>query len=221
MKLMRGRTSLILAVVLLAGCSLSLAQYQSGGKAVPRVIVFGVNGAEWDIMRPLLVRGELPNIQRVINSGVSARLKTVSAPNCPKVYSVIETSTHPQEDGITGFMVGGITANTNMLKTEPLWSVLSKRGVTVGMANVPATFPVMPVNGYMISGFETPDVNSNFAEPPEMREEVLNVSPSLHFNFDDDWITSTPIAELLATQRQKCVIFCWPWSAFIAHPFLN
>ena len=155
MKLISRSTSLILAAVLLVGCSLSLAQEQSGRKPVPRVIVFGVNGAEWDIMRPLLVRGELPNVQRVINSGVSAKLKTVSAPNCPKVYSVIETSTHPQDDGITGFMVGGITANTNMLKTEPLWSILSKRGVTVGMANVPATFPVMPVNGYMVSGMLT------------------------------------------------------------------
>jgi len=49
---------------------------------------------------------------------------------------------------VSGFIVGGITANTNMLKEEPIWSVLSKGGVTVGMANVPATFPVMPVNGY-------------------------------------------------------------------------
>jgi predicted AlkP superfamily phosphohydrolase/phosphomutase len=42
-----------------------------------------------------------------------------------------------------------------MLKEEPIWSMLSKGGVTVGMANVPATFPVMPVNGYMISGMLT------------------------------------------------------------------
>jgi predicted AlkP superfamily phosphohydrolase/phosphomutase len=42
-----------------------------------------------------------------------------------------------------------------MLKQEPIWSMLSKKGVTVGMANVPATFPVMPVNGYMISGMLT------------------------------------------------------------------
>jgi hypothetical protein len=51
--------------------------------------------------------------------------------------------------------MGGITANTNMLKEEPIWSVLSRNDVTVGMANVPATFPVMPVNGYMISGMLT------------------------------------------------------------------
>jgi predicted AlkP superfamily phosphohydrolase/phosphomutase len=65
------------------------------------------------------------------------------------------TSTKPEEHGVTGFIVGGITANTNMLKEEPIWSFLSKNGVTVGMANVPATFPVMPVNGYMISGMLT------------------------------------------------------------------
>jgi predicted AlkP superfamily phosphohydrolase/phosphomutase len=121
----------------------------------PRVIVVGMNGAEWDILRPLLVRGEMPNLQKVIDNGVSAKLKTVNAPNCPKVYSTIATSYSPKEHGITGFLVGGITANTNMLKKEPLWSILSKNGVTVGMANVPATFPVMPVNGYMISGMLT------------------------------------------------------------------
>ena len=121
----------------------------------PKVIVIGMNGAEWDILRPLLVRGELPNLKKVIDNGVSAKLRTVPAPNCPKVYSTIATSFSPQEHGVTGFLVNGITANTNMLKKEPLWSMLSKHGVTVGMANVPATFPVMPVNGYMISGMLT------------------------------------------------------------------
>jgi predicted AlkP superfamily phosphohydrolase/phosphomutase len=121
----------------------------------PRVIVFGVNGMEWDIIRPLLLRGEMPNLSRVISRGVYGKLRTVPSPNCPKVYSAVATSTPPEQNGITGFVVGGQTANTNMLKEEPLWSILSKSGVTVGMANVPATFPVMPVNGYMISGMLT------------------------------------------------------------------
>jgi len=121
----------------------------------PRVIVVGVNGAEWDIIRPLLVRGEMPNLAGVIERGVSGKLRTVSAPNCPKVYSVFETSTPPEENGITGFVVQGTTASTAMLKRTPLWSLLSENGVTVGMANVPATFPAVPVNGYMISGMLT------------------------------------------------------------------
>jgi predicted AlkP superfamily phosphohydrolase/phosphomutase len=126
-----------------------------GSTPRPHVIVVGVNGMEWDIVRPLLLRGELHNMATVIQRGVYGKLKTLSAPTCPKIYSTIATSTPPEENGITGFQVNGKTATTDMLKREPLWSILSKHGVTVGMANVPATFPVMPVNGYMISGMLT------------------------------------------------------------------
>ncbi len=132
-----------------------LGQAQSSAKPKPRVLVIGVNGMELDVIRPLLLQGKMPNLSSVIKKGAYGKLRTVSAPNCPRVYSTIFTSTKPEEHGVTGFIVGGITANTNMLKEEPIWSVLSKSGVTVGMANVPATFPVMPVNGYMISGMLT------------------------------------------------------------------
>ena len=130
-------------------------QVNSSAKPKPKVIVVGVNGMEWDIVRPLLLRGVMPNLAGVIKNGVHGKLRTVGAPNCPRVYSTIFTSTNPEEHGVSGFIVGGITANTNMLKQEPIWSFLSKSGVTVGMANVPATFPVLPVNGYMISGMLT------------------------------------------------------------------
>ena len=135
------------------------AQAKEGESGVaerkPHVLVIGVNGMEMDMIRPLILQGKMPNLQKVIERGVYGKLRTLSAPNCPKVYSAVATSTPPEKNGITGFLVGGQTANTNMLKQEPLWSILSKNGVTVGMANVPATFPVMPVNGYMISGMLT------------------------------------------------------------------
>lgn len=146
------KISLLLFSSLLANFA---ARAQDVHKPKPRVVVVGVNGMELDIVRPLLLRGEMPNLASVINRGAYGKLRTVSAPNCPRVYCTIFTSTHPEEHGVTGFLVGGITANTNMLKQEPIWSFLSKQGITVGMANVPATFPVMPVNGYMISGMLT------------------------------------------------------------------
>ncbi len=147
---------LISAVIFVSALATPLfAQNQKPARARPHVIVVGVNGMELDMIRPLLLKGDLPNLARVVNNGAYGKLRTVSAPNCPRVYSTIFTSTKPEEHGVTGFLVGGITANTNMLKQEPLWSVLSRNDVTVGMANVPATFPVLPVNGYMISGMLT------------------------------------------------------------------
>ena len=147
------KLSLLLSASLLA--IPVFAQQQNPSKPKPRVIVLGVNGMELDIIRPLLLKGQMPNLSRVIENGAYGKLRTVSAPNCPRVYSTLFTSTNPEEHGVTGFIVGGITANTNMLKEEPVWSMLSKSGITVGLANVPATFPVMPVNGYMISGMLT------------------------------------------------------------------
>ena len=147
---------LALLFTMFAACSAQTAATTGEKKsAKPRVVVLAVNGAEWDILRPLLIQGEMPNLKRVLDNGTFGKLKTLSAPNCPKVFTTFATSVPPEENGITGFVVGGQTASTNMLKVEPLWSILSKHGVSVGMANVPATFPVMPVNGYMISGMLT------------------------------------------------------------------
>lgn len=156
---MPKRVFLYLAIVLtflaVVGSAQTTATTPEKKSAKPRVVVFAVNGAEWDILRPLLIQGEMPNLKKVLDNGTFGKLKTTSAPNCPKVFTTFATSVPPEENGITGFVVGGQTASTNMLKVEPLWSILSKHGVTVGMANVPATFPVMPVNGYMISGMLT------------------------------------------------------------------
>jgi predicted AlkP superfamily phosphohydrolase/phosphomutase len=162
---------------------------QTVAKSKPHVVVIGVNGMELDVIRPLLLKGAMPNLAKVIKNGAYGKLRTVDAPNCPRVYSTLFTSTRPEEHGVTGFLVGGITANTNMLKQEPIWSVLSKKGVTIGMANVPATFPVMPVNGFMISGMLTRGKNcedgvlcapklsevegGDAVYPPAMKTELL------------------------------------------------
>jgi predicted AlkP superfamily phosphohydrolase/phosphomutase len=150
-----ARASLLLTLLVWAMSSHVLAQNQSTEKSKPHVVVVGVNGMEMDVIRPLILQGKMPNLAHVIKKGTYGKLRTVSAPNCPRVYSTLFTSTTPEEHGVSGFIVGGITANTNMLKEEPIWSILSKHNVTVGMANVPATFPVMPVNGYMVSGMLT------------------------------------------------------------------
>lgn len=152
---MRRSRLLYVFLLLSVGFIPVASRAETAAKPKPKIVVIGVNGMEWDILRPLLVQGKLPNLARVIDNGTYGKLRTVSSPNCPRVYSTIFTSTQPDEHGVTGFIVGGITANTNMLKQEPIWSILSKNGITVGMANVPATFPVMPVNGYMISGMLT------------------------------------------------------------------
>jgi hypothetical protein len=49
--------------------------------------VIGVNGMELDVIRPLPLKGAMPNLEHVINNGAYGKLRTVSAPNCSRVYS--------------------------------------------------------------------------------------------------------------------------------------
>jgi predicted AlkP superfamily phosphohydrolase/phosphomutase len=149
------RRSFLLVLLLSVAGVLLFGQAPSTPPSRPHVLVVSVNGMEMDLIRPLILQGKMPNLASFIRKGSYGKLRTISAPNCPRVFTTMFTSTRPEEHGISGFVVGGITANTNMLKEEPLWSILSKNGVTVGMANVPATFPVLPVNGYMVSGMLT------------------------------------------------------------------
>ena len=62
----------------------------------PKVIVFAVNGAEWDILRPLLIQGQMPNLKKVLDNGTFGKLKTISEPNCPKVFTTFATSVPPE-----------------------------------------------------------------------------------------------------------------------------
>jgi len=206
------KKSLILVAIFLMGVISARSQTESR----PHVIIVGVNGMEWDIIRPLLLKGELPNLAGVIQHGVYGKMKTVSAPNCPKVYSSIATSTLPEDNGITGFVVAGKTATTDLLKREPLWSVLSKHGVTVGMANVPATFPVVPLNGYMISGMLTrgKDCEDGILCSPKLSEVIggeavypPNMVAELERNVGDFWIDCSrmPSAEELKGKEAEAI----------------
>ena len=194
------KTALFCVLVFLLLPPTASAQGQAAApKAKPRVIVLGVNGMELDIIRPLIIKGQMPNLASIIEKGAYGKLRTVSAPNCPRVYTTVFTSTDPDEHGVTGFVVGGITANTHMLKEEPIWSMLSKGGITVGMANVPATFPVMPVNGYMISGMLTRGKNC---------EDGVLCAPKLSEVMGGDAVYPRSMeAELLKNVEQQTKLF--------------
>ena len=79
---MRPRLFTVLAVacLLLVQVGSGLAQ----SKPVPRVIVVGVNGMEWDLIRPLIMKGDMPNLAKVIAQGTYGKLQTLSAPIAPR-----------------------------------------------------------------------------------------------------------------------------------------
>ena len=93
------------------------------------------------------------------------------------------TGKNPGRHGVMGFKeydagTGAVRlTNSQSIRSETIWEKLSRHGRGVLSIGVPMTYPVLQVNGIMVSGFDTPDIGSQFTYPASFREEVLaNVS---------------------------------------------
>ena len=50
-------------------------------------------------------------------------------------------------------------SHRSVAHVRTLWEMLGDKGLKVGVVSVPMTYPPRPVNGFRISGFETPGVH--------------------------------------------------------------
>jgi predicted AlkP superfamily phosphohydrolase/phosphomutase len=95
-------------------------------------------------------------------------------------WSSIVTGYNPGQHGVFNFVdalpqVGAKWHPSTAAdrKKDPFWRLLSAAGKYVGVINVPITYPADPINGFMLSGMDTPDIHSpGFAHPPELRVEL-------------------------------------------------
>ena len=63
-------------------------------------------------------------------------------------------------------------ASAKMIQVDRVWDVLSQAGKQVVVHGVPQTYPVKPVNGFMISGWMTPYTARDYVYPPELGDEL-------------------------------------------------
>lgn len=151
----------------------------SKGKAV----IIGLDGATFDIIDPMIAAGLLPNLKRLIDTGVSAPLRSTWHPNSFPGWASCTTGTSEGMHGVYSPFIKepgqyGFRAMSALdIQTKTIWEILSERGRKVGVVNVPTTYPTVPVEGFLITGMLTPSHQSEFTHPPQLREELLAAIP--------------------------------------------
>jgi predicted AlkP superfamily phosphohydrolase/phosphomutase len=154
------RRVIIIGTVLLAGvCALVLLSCSSGSDRPTKIIVFGVDAADWGLMRDLLAAGKLPNFQRLIDEGATGVSKTLlPLTKSPIIWTSIATGKVPEKHGIRGFVRVAAQGDTipftgNARRVQALWNILSEAGYSVGIVGWMVTWPAEEVNGYMVSDY--------------------------------------------------------------------
>jgi predicted AlkP superfamily phosphohydrolase/phosphomutase len=161
--------------------------------SAPPVLVIGLDGATFQLLGPWIENGELPCLSRLCRDGVRGMLQSVTPPLSPEAWSTFMTGKHPGLHGVMNFLCfrpGTYQlqfSNGSLLRGRTLWRILSEAGKRVGVMGVPMTYPPEPVNGYLVTGIETPSAGSGFTHPEGLADELRQAlgGYDLHGDFLD------------------------------------
>ena len=143
-----------------------------------KVLIIGLDAATWDLINPLIEKGELPTLKKIIRNGTRGVLESTLIPVSPTAWASFATGCNPNKHGIFDFVhreeesYEAMPYNSTDRKCNTLWSILSKKGKKVGVLNVPGTYPVEKVNGFMVSGLPTLEELEDFTYPRDLLVEL-------------------------------------------------
>jgi len=141
-----------------------------------RTIVFGIDGAHFELIEPWIEAGKLPNIKRVIDTGVTADLESVLPPVTSPNWKAYATGKNPGKIGI--FWWENIDVENERVHypserkhgNDEFWDLISENE-SVGVLGVPTTYPPKSIDSFFVAG--APDgENSDFASPPSVEDEL-------------------------------------------------
>ncbi|HUW59363.1 MAG TPA: alkaline phosphatase family protein [Candidatus Bathyarchaeia archaeon] len=147
-----------------------------------RFLLLGLDGAEPSLVEAWMDQGRLPNLERLRRNGCYLPLASTMPPASFPAWTTCVTGVNPGRHGIFDFteIAPGPTravrfVNSTFRKAPALWNILSGAGKHVCVLGVPATYPPEPVNGCMVSGFDSPvrgRVDKSFVYPPDLYNDV-------------------------------------------------
>ncbi len=168
--------ALAVVLVLAAGCGKSPEPPQRTEK----ILFVGIDALDWEVARPMMDEGKLPNLARLVREGTSADILTlIPLARSPIIWTTIGTGKEPRQHGIGGFVEddGQTPITRTGRRTKAIWNILGAAGIEVGVVGWWVTWPAEAVNGVMVSDY----VQYNFSDtelyegqtyPEDLYEEI-------------------------------------------------
>lgn len=144
-----------------------------------KVFVLGIDGGSWSLLGSLMDQGYMPNLKKVCENGVSGFLQSTCPPYTGPAWVSSITGMNPGKHGVFGFTSkrkgesNRALVSSRTIKAPKIWQYLEKAGKRAGLINVPVTYPVERLNGFMIPGFLTPQEKRDFTYPATLYKELL------------------------------------------------
>ena len=156
-----------------------------------RLLLIGWDAADWNVINPLLEKGEMPALARLIDQGVSGEIETLYPALSPMLWTSIATGKRPYKHGIHGFSEPnphgpGVRPVTNVSRnTKAVWNILQQNQQKSNVVGWWPSHPAEPIDGVMVSNHYhqaasvDPDAQWPLAaksvHPPRLRSELAKL----------------------------------------------
>lgn len=144
-----------IALPLVLGAAAAVWFWPQGSK--PRVLVLGIDSADWDIVDRLIQAGRMPHLKSLKERGVSGPLQTLTdIALSPVIWTSIATGRVPKDHGITWFLVDTkdgqrVPVRSHNRKVRAIWNILAEQDLKPGVVGWWASAPAEPVGAGVIA----------------------------------------------------------------------
>ena len=141
-------------------------------------MIIGLDGVPLGIIKRWAESGHLPTLRRLMDTGTVGHLFSTIPPTSGPSWSSFVTGMNPGKTGIYDFLYrkeGSYDfppVNASQRGGTSMWRYLSDAGYQVGVLNIPMSYPVERVNGFMVSGWLTPYNATDYIYPTELAAEL-------------------------------------------------
>ena len=143
-----------------------------------RVLVVGIDGVGWNVIKTLMSDGIMMNFRKLIKEGVKATLMSTIPPLSGPAWFALSTGINPIRRGIIDLVYRRspnsyevVPLSSAEFRGRAIWDILGRKGWHVSIVNYPMLWPPYPVNGFMISGFGSPGPKG-ITYPPNLEDEL-------------------------------------------------
>jgi len=134
-----------------------VAEVASRATRQPPVIFIGLDGADWNLLDGYMASGAMPNLAKLVATGVRAAPQTEMPPLSPIVWTTMMTGKSPLQHQILDFTRFNPYTHekepiTSDERREPaIWNMLTYAGKSTAVFGLWATYAAEPLHGINVS----------------------------------------------------------------------
>lgn len=149
-----------------------------------RILLIGLDGADWRIISPLIEQGALPNLAGLLGRGIGGNLRSFQPMLSPLLWTTVVTGVSPDLHGILDFLVtdpgsgSPVPIPGTYRQAKAIWNLATEYSRSADFVGWWATWPAERIDGTMVSDRVS---YSLFQAPLSGREMEASISPAADY----------------------------------------